>query len=202
MPNDTYTRVSCRTKDDLPTHIRGIAEFHRLDGIGNGYYLPQHLSTNNALEPLKFINNSWFGLVHNPSQKGYFTRSSLQIFTDNKLGLGYWRITNPQHPDFRPAEMPIASSSGYRTPTSLDSEDKQTPTNHPAESPLFELAPTFPVEHNICVTESQDNQPPEENPNNPEDPPNNPLLNNMAGNGGNGGSLRGTAPSIFNGDRS
>ena len=202
LPNDTYTHVPCRTKDDLPAHVRGITKFHRLGGIGNGYYLPQHLSTNNKLEPLEFINNSWFGLVYNPSQKGYFTRSSLQIFADNKLGLRYWRITNPQHPNFKPAEMPTVSSSRYCAPTSLDSEDEQTPTNHPAESPLFELAPTFPIEPVIRITESRDNQPPEENPNNPEDPPDNLVTNNMAGNGGNGGALRGTAPSIFAGDRS
>ena len=202
LPNDTYTRAPRRTKDDLPAHVRGIAEFHRLGGIGNGYYLPQHLSTENALEPLEFINNLWFSLVYNPSQKGYFTRTSLQIFADNKLALGYWRITDPQHPDFKPAETPTASSSGYRAPISSDSEDKQTPTNHPAESPLFELAPTFPIEPIIRVTESQDSQPPEENPNIPEDPPNDPLLNNMAGNRGNGGALRGTTPSIFTGDRS
>ena len=155
LPNDTYTRVpSCRTKDDLPAHVRGIAKFYRLGGIRTSYYLPQHLSTNNELEPLEFINNSWFGLVFNPQQKGYFTRSSLQIFADNKLGLGYWRITDPQHPDFKPVETPIASSSGYHAPSGSDSEDEQTPTNNPTESPHFELTPTFPIEHNICMTET------------------------------------------------
>ena len=202
LPNNTYTRLpNHRTKDDLPAHVRGITEFHRLGSIGTGYYLPQHISVNNKLEPLEFINNSWFGLVFNPQQKGYFTRSSLQIFADNKLGLGYWCITDPQHPDFKPVETPIALSSGYRAPSGSDSEDKQTPTNHPAESPLFELAPTFPIEHNIHAAEARDDQPPE-NPNNPEDPPNDPITNNMAGNGGNGGALRGMAPSIFTGDRS
>ena len=167
-------------------------------------YLPQHISVNNELEPLEFINNSWFGLVFHPKEKGYFTRTSLQIFADNKLGLGYWRITDPQHPDFKPAETPIASSSRYCAPSGSDSEDEQeqTPTNHPAESPLFELAPTFPIKHNIQTSKTQDDQPPEGNPNNPEDPPNDPTTNNMAGNGGNGGALRGTAPSIFTGDRS
>ena len=203
LPNDTYTRLpNRRTKDNLPAHVRGIAKFHRLGGIGTGYYLPQHVSVNNELEPLEFVNNSWFGLVFIHQQKGYFTCSSLQIFADNKLELGYWRTTDPQHPDFKPVETPIASSSGYCAPSGSDSEDKQTPTNHPAESPLFELAPTFPIEHSIQVTETQDDQPPEENPNNPENPPDEPITHNMAGNGGNGGALRGTAPSIFTGDRS
>ena len=203
LPNDAYTQIpSRRAKDDLPAHIRGIAEFHRLGGITTSYYLPQHISANNKLEPLEFINNSWFSLVFHLKEKGYFTHSSLQIFADNKLGLRYWRITDLQHPDFKPVETSKASSSGYRAPSGSDSEDKQTPTNHPTESPLFELAPTFPIEHNICVTETQDNQPPEENLDNPEDPPNDPTTNNMAGNGGNGGALRGTAPSIFTGDRS
>ena len=203
LPNDAYTRLpNQRTKDDLPAHIRGIAEFHRLGGVGTGYYLPQHVSVNNKLEPLEFLNNSWFGLVYNHQQKGYFTCTSLQIFADNKLNLGYWHITDPQHPGFKPAEASTALSSGYRAPADSDSEDEPTPTNHPAESPLFELAPTFPTEQNIHVFEEQDNQPPEENPNNPEDPPNNPTTNNMATNGGNRGALRGTAPSIFTRDRS
>ena len=86
LPNDTYTRVPLRrNKDDLPAHIRGIAEFHRLGGITTGYYLPQHLSVTNELEPLEFINNSWFGLVFHPKEKGYFTCSGLQIFADNKF---------------------------------------------------------------------------------------------------------------------
>ena len=66
--------------------------------------------------------------------------------------------------------------------------------------------PMFPIEQTnkpvIHVTGSQDDQPPAENPNNPEDPPNNPLVNNMAGNGSNGGALQGMAPSIFNRDQS
>ena len=117
-------------------------------------------------------------------------------------GLRYWRITDPQHPDFQPVKTPTASSSRYRAPTDSDSEDEQTPTNHPAESPLFELTPTFPIEHSIQVAETRDDQPPGENPNNPEDPPNDPATNNMTSNGGNGGALRGTAPSIFTGERS
>ena len=204
LPNDSYTCVTHRTKDDLPAHIQGVTEFHRLGGIGNGYYLPQHLTTSNALELVEFLNNTWFGLVHNPSQKGYFTCKSLQIFPDNKLSLGYWHTTDPQHPEFQPAQTPTVSTSGYRAPTKGDSnsDTEKTPTEHPIKETIFKLAPTFPIEQNLLTSEMCDNQPPPERHRNLEDPPNNPLMNNMAGQQNSSAALQGTAPSIFNGDRS
>ena len=49
LPNNMFTLVTHQTKDDLPAHIQGVAEFHHIGGIGTGYYLPQHLTTTNAL---------------------------------------------------------------------------------------------------------------------------------------------------------
>ena len=116
-PNNSLTTVARHTCNDLPAHIKGVAEYHSLGGVANGYYLPQHLSTQNQLEPIKFLNNSWFGLVFIASKKVYCMHENLQIFPNNKLGLGFWAITNQNHPDFQanvvPTQtLPIASSSG------------------------------------------------------------------------------------------
>ena len=78
--NNSLTLVNCQTQDNLPTHIKGIAEFHHIRGIATRYYLPEQLSTQNIPEPVKFLNNTWYsdyGLVYITGQKQFFTHKDL-----------------------------------------------------------------------------------------------------------------------------
>jgi hypothetical protein len=96
--NDTFVPVPRRTTDDLPAHVKGAAEFHTQGGLNAGYYIPaQGLAV--SPEPVEFLNNSWYGLVINARHTEYRTRSGLQISPDNIFGLGYWHVTDPQHPN-------------------------------------------------------------------------------------------------------
>ena len=74
--NDSATKVTRRLRDDLPPHVKGVAEFVSQGGVGTGYYLPQHISKDNRSEPVEFINNSWYGLFYSAQQKAFFTCES------------------------------------------------------------------------------------------------------------------------------
>ena len=197
--NDSATKVTQRLRDDLPPHVKGVAEFVSQGGVGTGYYLPQHISKDNRSEPVEFINNSWYGLFYSAAQKAFFTRESLQIHPDNRLGLGYWHITDAHHPAFKHPSTLTQTTSGSSTsdnqPPAEDSEEEHTPTQQPHDDSEFTIAPTFPFK-------TTEQRPPPRQPNNPEDPPDDPLTTNMTNNPpSNGGGLRGTPPTVFAGDR-
>ena len=72
-----------------------------------GYYVPKKYSPSGDFELLKFINNQWFGLFGHPetSTTHLCTRASAAIPVINRLGIGYWDITDPEHPDFTPSTI-------------------------------------------------------------------------------------------------
>ena len=71
------------------------------------YYVPKKYSPSGDFEPLEFINNQWFGLFRHPetSTTHLCTRASAAIPVINRLGIGYWDITDPEHPDFTPGTI-------------------------------------------------------------------------------------------------
>ena len=73
-------------------------------GTTAGYYVPKKYSPSKDFEPLEFINNQWFGLFgHSETSTTHLcTRASAAIPIINHLGIGYWDITDPQHPDYKP----------------------------------------------------------------------------------------------------
>ena len=111
-----------RSSDDLPVHVKGIIRWYPDAQPQAGYYIPKKYSPSGDFEPLEFINNQWFGLFGHPetSTTHLCTRASAAIPIVNHLGIGYWDITDPKHPDF--------------TPGTIESIDVDTPEN-PTQSP-------------------------------------------------------------------
>jgi hypothetical protein len=51
--------------------------------------------------PVEFINNRWYHIVWLSGQRIYQMKRDFDIdFPENSLGLGWWQITDPAHPDF------------------------------------------------------------------------------------------------------
>ena len=96
-----------RSSDDLPVHIKGIIRWYPDAQPQAGYYMPKKYSPSGDFEPLKFINNQWFGLFGHPetSTMHLCTRASAAIPIINNLGIGYWDITDPEHPYFTPGTI-------------------------------------------------------------------------------------------------
>jgi hypothetical protein len=119
-PNNQATPITRRTHDDLPAHVKGTVEWNRPN---RGYYIPQHLTTNNALEPVEFINNSWYELRYDASARTFYTQENLAIPVQNIFGIGYWNVTDPQHPEYQaPSRTPSRTSFRF-TPGAFDSSD-------------------------------------------------------------------------------
>ena len=96
-----------RSSDDLPIHVKGIIWWYPDAEPQAGYYVPKKYSPSGDFEPLEFINNQWFGLFRHPetSTTHLCTRASTAIPIINRLSIGYWDITDPEHPDFTPGTI-------------------------------------------------------------------------------------------------
>ena len=96
-----------RSSDDLPIHVKGIVRWYPDAEPQAGYYVPKKYSPSGDFEPLEFINNQWFRLFGHPetSTTHLCTRASAAIPIANRLGIGYWDITDPEHPDFTPGTI-------------------------------------------------------------------------------------------------
>ena len=96
-----------RSSDDLPVHVKGIVRWYPDAEPQARYYVPKKYSPSGDFEPLEFINNQWFGLFGHPetSTTQLCTRASAAIPIVNRLGIGYWDITDPEHPDFTPGTV-------------------------------------------------------------------------------------------------
>ena len=91
-----------RNSDDLPVHVKGIIRWYPDAQPQAGYYIPRKYSPSGEFEPLEFINNQWFGLFRHPatSTTHLCTKASATIPIENRLGIGYWDITDPEHPNY------------------------------------------------------------------------------------------------------
>ena len=129
--NGDYVTVSVRTQDDLPSHVRGSAywQSYRTLHPRNSYCTPSALGGDYL--PVEFINNWWYHLVWLTAQREYQTRHDFDItYPENSLGLGWWQITDPAHPeyqnlspiDFRTTFSQGSTSSGAQRASTQDDE--------------------------------------------------------------------------------
>ena len=116
-----------RSSDDLPVHVKGIIRWYPDAQPQARYYVPKKYSPSGDFEPLEFINNQWFGLFRHPetSTTHLCTRASAAIPIINRLDIGYWDITDPEHPDFIPGTIetidvdPPENTSQSHTPSTV-----------------------------------------------------------------------------------
>jgi hypothetical protein len=99
----TLTAINRRTTDDLPAHIKGSTEWDTIVGQ-TGYYIPRHYFQNKCPGPIEFINNAWYSLIYLNSEHTFCT--SNWISRINNYNLGYWNLTDPEHPDYQAPTAP------------------------------------------------------------------------------------------------
>ena len=129
-----------RSSDDLPIHVKGIVRWYPDAEPQAGYYVPKKYSPSGDFEPLEFINNQWFSLFGHPetSTTQLCTRASAAIPIVNRLSIGYWDITDPEHPDFTPGTIetidvdPPEEHSRPHTPSNTVTVYVTPPENTPA----------------------------------------------------------------------
>ena len=102
---DRWEVILPRTGDDLPAHIKGRAEWVPFSKPNKSCYAARDPETNEEY-PVKFINDEWHFMVW--GSMGWRTQSSQRINQQQKerLGLGGYITFNPEHPDFKPLDLP------------------------------------------------------------------------------------------------
>jgi hypothetical protein len=142
-PNNQATPVTRRTHDNLPAHVKGTVEWNRPN---RGYYIPQHLTSNNALKPVEFINNHWHELKYDTSARTFYTQENLAIPVQNVYRIGFWNITDPQHPEYQPPSRAPSRTAFRFSPGAFDnsdsSEGSDTVSAHSAVSVQSAHSPT------------------------------------------------------------
>jgi hypothetical protein len=201
-PNNQATPVTRRTHDDLPAHVKGTVEWNRPN---RGYYIPQHLTSNNALEPVEFINNRWYELRYDASACTFYTQENLVIPIQNVYGIGFWNATDPQHPDYQPPSRTPSRTSFRFMPGAFDSGDSSEGSDTISAHSAVSIQSTHsPVTENPSasirsITSAFGSI------NTPTEAPDVDMSVNVTTTApahapSNG--LKGTAPAVFNGDRS
>jgi hypothetical protein len=106
LPDDRITPIQRRLVDDLPAHVKGLAQWLTQPGKAPGYYVT---SESNKLEPVELINNEWYHLGFH--QRSFGTRTTL-LLQRGTWGLGYWKLTDPNtQTSSTPLEAPPAPDS-------------------------------------------------------------------------------------------
>jgi hypothetical protein len=167
-------------------------------------------TSNNTDLPVKLINNKWYCLTQ--FQGKICTCSGLCIPQPSPYGLGYWNITDPQHPNYQapapiavdPPLCPVSQASFCAPQTSDSSESEGSSTasvlsyqsihkpNSPAEpNPDLSLDTIVAsINHIISLQGTL-----------PLNPPNMPVNNTSSVSAPSGG-FKGIALNIFMGDHS
>ena len=163
-----------RSSDNLPVHVKGIVRWYPDAQPQAGYYVPKKYSPSGDFEPLEFINNQWFGLFGHPetSTTHLCTRASAAIPVINRLGIGYWDITDLEHPNFTPGTIEtidIDPPSPPHTPNTITvyvTPPENTPapqTHYSSPTPGLTIASTstitFPTAPSPTIIPTQPIQP-------------------------------------------
>ena len=191
-----------RSSDDLPIHVKGIIRWYPDAQPQAGYYIPKKYSPSGDFEPLEFINNQWFGLFGHPetSTTHLCTRASAAIPIINKLSIGYWDITDPEHPDFTPGTIetidvdPPEDTTQPHSPTTVTIQ-----VNPPQNTPALQTHYNSPTPGLTIASTSTVTFPTAPSPTTIPPQPTRPTITMSASatggrSGGGGGGGRGGAP--------
>jgi hypothetical protein len=206
LPDDRITPIQRRLVDNLPAHVKGLAQWLTQPGKAPGYYVT---SESNKLEPVELINNEWYHLGYH--QRSFRTRTSL-LLQRGTWGLGYWKITDLQHPDF---VHPVRSASSTRfrydpSGISSDSSGSSTASEHSAVSVQSVHDPNSPAVPNpapsisVITASFGPTVPPNTAPIRPPSRPDITMSVNATTTAGTtpANGLKGTVLAVFNGDHS
>ena len=91
-----------RIENDLPEHIKGTAYWVVDEYEPRTCY---NADTKHGPIPVEFINNQWYWLEWREHTGRFVSRGRNQL-APRTWGLGQWRITDPQHPDYAPTYEP------------------------------------------------------------------------------------------------
>jgi len=110
--------------DNLPSHVKGQAYFEDYSRTGGslnqstGYYVDGPKKKHVTVEFIQTDREDhWTALHWSSTEDHWYTAKPALIPRNNPLGLGWWSLDDPQHPDYiDPEEFAEASAEGPHLP--------------------------------------------------------------------------------------
>src|SRR5437879_6510719 len=131
--------IQLRPTPDLSDHVLGAVQ--SLGFVAHpGYYL-YTTTTSGATDhvPVEFLNNNWYFI--NRSDDGELTYTCREDRIEPYAHrTGYWRISDPQHPEHVQEELPPVSSSSTAGPSTLNVPRERASTLESEELSPFRFA--------------------------------------------------------------
>jgi hypothetical protein len=131
--------VQLRPTPDLPDYVLGAVQWLGFVAYP-GYYL-YTTTTSGAQDhvPVEFLNNNWYFI--NQSDDGELTYTCQEDRIEPYAHrTGYWRISDPQHPEHVPEELPPVPGSSTAGPSTLTVPRECTSTLESEELSPFRFA--------------------------------------------------------------
>jgi hypothetical protein len=107
--------LNSRSEPNLPAHVEGRAQWVLYQDSLRSAYHGRRLDGSEI--PVEFINNEWYALLWRDGQYQVSCNCHIPPTQLAQLGLGAWRTTDTQHPDY--VEPPQISPVEPRKPLPL-----------------------------------------------------------------------------------
>jgi hypothetical protein len=107
--------LNSRAEPNLPAHVEGRAQWVLYQDSLRSAYHGRRLDGSDI--PVEFINNEWYALLWRDGRYQVLRNCRILSTQLAQLGLGAWRVTDVQHPDY--VEPPQISPVEPREPLPL-----------------------------------------------------------------------------------
>jgi hypothetical protein len=104
-------KATRRTEDNVPDYVKGEVLWHQDPDFLPGYYLYDYRPQ--EYRPVEFLDNHWHYLFHHQGSDFISLSNRIKPHTQ---GTGYWRTTDPEHPNYNWFEL-LAEPSTSTAPT-------------------------------------------------------------------------------------
>ena len=131
-----FIEVQLRSQPDLPDHILGQIQWLSFSEYP-GYYLwnPE----NQTNRPVEFLEDYWYYIYRYEGDSYISHTDCIEHYSHNT---GYWRITDPEHPEHVPEELPLVAG-----PSTLTVPRRYAETLESVELSPFQTAPNPELNH-------------------------------------------------------
>ena len=121
--------ITPQTSDDLPLHVKGNATWEQPSRTRPPCYYVH--PKGHPAQAVEFINNQWYGLIVIQGQ--LVTRLGLILSDPTSLGLGWWSVNDPGHPEYQPPRALLRSTFRFTPTSDSSSSGSSTVSAHTAQ---------------------------------------------------------------------
>ena len=138
LPDPTHqsrlVKVQLRSQPDLPDHILGQVQW-----LSFSEHLGYYLWNENTNYPVEFLENYWYYIYRYNGNSYISHEDHIEPYSHNT---GYWRITDPEHPEHISEELPLVAG-----PSTLTVPRRRAETLESVELSPFQTAPNPEHDH-------------------------------------------------------